>query len=64
MQRSSHRAAFGTMIVLVEQLMLTLDGTIVNVALPSIGTGLDPSSLSWIVNAYSLTSVLQSDFVS
>ncbi|MFI6359705.1 MFS transporter [Streptomyces sp. NPDC050743] len=40
------------MIVLVGQLMLTLDGTIVNVALPSIGTGLGPSSLSWIVNAY------------
>jgi EmrB/QacA subfamily drug resistance transporter len=55
-QRNSRRAAFGIMIVLVGQLMLTLDGTIVNVALPSIGTGLDlgPSSLSWVVNAYTL----------
>ncbi|TQJ92986.1 MFS transporter [Streptomyces sp. SLBN-31] len=55
-QSNSHRAAFGIMIVLVGQLMLTLDGTIVNVALPSIGTGLDlgPSSLSWVVNAYTL----------
>ncbi|UXY24309.1 MFS transporter [Streptomyces cynarae] len=56
LQRSSRRAAFGIMIVLVGQLMLTLDGTIVNVALPSIGTGLGlgPSALSWIVNAYTL----------
>ncbi|MEU6261530.1 MFS transporter [Streptomyces sp. NPDC047043] len=57
-QRGSRRAAFGIMIVLVGQLMLTLDGTIVNVALPSIGTGLGlglgPSALSWIVNAYTL----------
>ncbi|MCA4135692.1 MFS transporter [Arthrobacter sp. M4] len=55
-QRNSRRAAIGIMIVLLGQLMLTLDGTIVNVALPSIGTslGLSPSSLSWIVNAYTL----------
>ncbi|MER6012537.1 MFS transporter [Streptomyces bluensis] len=55
-QRGSRRAAIGIMIVLVGQLMLTLDGTIVNVALPSIGTGLGlgPSALSWVVNAYTL----------
>ncbi|MFI1106055.1 hypothetical protein [Streptomyces melanogenes] len=54
--RSSRRAASGIMIVLVGQLMLTLDGAIVNVALPSIGTGLGlgPSALSWTVNAYTL----------
>lgn len=55
-QRDSRRAAVGILIVLVGQLMLTLDGTIVTVALPSIGTGLGlgPSALSWIVNAYTL----------
>ncbi|TLM80894.1 MFS transporter [Pseudarthrobacter sp. NamE5] len=54
--RNSRRAVVGIMIVLVGQLMLTLDGTIVNVALPSIGTGLGlgPSSLSWVVNAYTI----------
>jgi EmrB/QacA subfamily drug resistance transporter len=53
-QRNSRRAAFGIMIVLVGQLMLTLDGTIVNVALPRLGAGLGPASLSWVVNAYTL----------
>ncbi len=38
-------------------LMIVLDTTIVNVALPSIQTSLDftPDSLSWVVNAYMLT---------
>ena len=38
------------------QLMITLDLTIVNVALPSIHTALhfSPSSLAWVVNAYTL----------
>ncbi|MCI2975307.1 MAG: MFS transporter [Ferrimicrobium sp.] len=38
------------------QLMITLDLTIVNVALPSIHTALHftPSSLAWVVNAYTL----------
>ncbi|AYA20774.1 MFS transporter [Streptomyces fradiae] len=54
--RNARRATIGIMIVLVAQLMLTLDGTIVNVALPRIGAdlGLGPASLSWIVNAYTL----------
>ncbi|WP_198545824.1 MFS transporter [Actinacidiphila yeochonensis] len=42
--------------MLVAQLMLTLDTTIVNVALPRISTdlGFGPSSLSWVLNAYTL----------
>lgn len=39
------------------QFMIVIDASIVNVALPSIGTALeiDPESISWIVNAYTLT---------
>jgi EmrB/QacA subfamily drug resistance transporter len=39
------------------QLMLVLDATILNIALPRIRSGLDLSvtSLSWVVNAYTLT---------
>ena len=38
-------------------LMIVLDGTIVNVALPTIRAdlGFSPSSLAWVVNAYLLT---------
>ncbi len=38
------------------QLMVVLDGTIVNIALPHIQTDLDftPANLSWVVNAYTL----------
>jgi EmrB/QacA subfamily drug resistance transporter len=41
----------------VAQLMLIVDDTIVNVALPTIGEelGFSESSLSWVVNAYFLT---------
>src|SRR6478735_11774399 len=43
-------------IVCVAQFMVVLDATIVNVALPSIQSGLhfSASSLQWIVNAYTL----------
>ena len=39
------------------QFMVVLDASIVNVALPSIGSDLDFSQddLSWVVNAYTLT---------
>ncbi|MFF8973834.1 MFS transporter [Streptomyces sp. NPDC014995] len=49
-------AAVGIAVVLVAQLMLALDTTIVNVALPRIGAGLDftPAGLSWVLNAYTL----------
>src|SRR6478609_1829275 len=38
------------------QLMVVLDGTIVNIALPHIQTalGFTPGNLSWVVNAYTL----------
>jgi EmrB/QacA subfamily drug resistance transporter len=43
-------------VILVAQLMVLLDLTIVNVALPQIQTALDfsPANLSWVLNAYSL----------
>ena len=44
-------------VILVCQLMVTLDATIVNVALPKIQTalGFSTTSLSWVINAYALT---------
>ena len=53
---SAGRAAAGIAIVLVAQLMLILDATVVNVALPRINDALDfgPAGLSWVLNAYTL----------
>lgn len=50
------RAAAGIAIVLVAQLMLILDATVVNVALPRIASDLDfgPAALSWVLNGYTL----------
>lgn len=50
------RAALGILIVLTAQLMLVLDATVVNVALPRIATALDfgPAALSWVLNGYTL----------
>src|SRR5580698_3671183 len=44
-------------VVLCAQLMIVLDMTVVNVALPSMATGLHLSAtgLSWVLNSYSLT---------
>ncbi len=44
-------------VILTAQLMVVLDTTIVNVALPHIqlGLGFSSSSLSWVINAYILT---------
>jgi EmrB/QacA subfamily drug resistance transporter len=44
-------------VMLCAQLMIVLDMTVVNIALPSIAHGLhfSPSSLSWVLNAYALT---------
>src|SRR6478672_149632 len=52
----SGRVATGIAIVLVAQLMLVLDATVVNVALPHIRTdlGFTPAGLSWVLNAYTL----------
>ncbi|MDO7867901.1 MFS transporter [Nocardioides jiangxiensis] len=49
-------SAVGMGAVLVAQLMLVLDATIVNVALPHIATDLhfSPASLSWVLSAYAL----------
>ena len=43
-------------VILVTQLMVILDGTVVNIAMPHIAQALDfsPSSLSWVQNAYAL----------
>lgn len=50
------RAAAAIALVLTAQLMLILDTTVVNVALPHIGDDLafGPASLSWVLNAYTL----------
>jgi EmrB/QacA subfamily drug resistance transporter len=50
------RAAAGIALVLVAQLMLILDATVVNVALPRIDAdlGFGPAALSWVLNAYTL----------
>ena len=50
------KAAAGIALVLVAQLMLILDATVVNVALPHIQDDLTfgPAGLSWVLNAYTL----------
>lgn len=55
-EQDPRRAAIGVGIVLVAQLMLVLDATVVNVALPQIQTdlGFTPAGLSWVLNAYTL----------
>ena len=44
-------------VIAVAQLMVVLDGTIVNIALPSIQRALQfsPTGLEWVINAYALT---------
>ena len=57
-ERSGDRRRwFALLLVCAAQLMLVLDGTIVNVALPAIGDSLGFSEvgLSWVVNSYLLT---------
>lgn len=48
--------SLGIWIVMLAQLMLVLDSTVVNVALPHIATDLhfSAASLSWVLNAYAL----------
>jgi EmrB/QacA subfamily drug resistance transporter len=55
MRRDSRDIALA--LVLGAQLMIILDMTVVNIALPSIASGLHFSapSLSWVLNAYTLT---------
>ena len=54
--RAARRGAIGLGVVLVAQLMLVLDATVVNVALPHIQTdlGFSAAGLSWVLNAYTL----------
>jgi EmrB/QacA subfamily drug resistance transporter len=51
------RRGIALAVVLCAQLMIVLDLTVVNIALPSIARGLHFSapSLAWVLNAYSLT---------
>src|SRR5437870_9563004 len=44
-------------LILTCQLMVVLDATIVNIALPDIKSALhfSPAGLSWVINAYTLT---------
>src|SRR3954466_14533740 len=53
---NARRGAIGLGVVLVAQLMLVLDATVVNVALPHIQAdlGFTPAGLSWVLNAYTL----------
>jgi EmrB/QacA subfamily drug resistance transporter len=55
--RGPDRRAIALALVLGAQLMIILDMTVVNIALPSIARGLHFSepSLSWVLNAYTLT---------
>ena len=43
-------------VILITQLMVILDATVVNIAMPHIREALhfSPSSLSWVQNAYAL----------
>src|SRR2546423_9297005 len=55
---TSERSRWMALVVLcVGMLMIVLDATIVNVALPSIQSdlGFSQSSLAWVVNAYLIT---------
>ena len=50
------RAALALAVIVTCQLMIVLDGTIVNIALPSIqrDLGFSESDLAWVLNAYAL----------
>jgi EmrB/QacA subfamily drug resistance transporter len=55
--RAGSRPGIALAIMLGAQLMIILDATVVNIALPRIQNGLDfsPTSLSWVMNGYTLT---------
>jgi EmrB/QacA subfamily drug resistance transporter len=56
-QKLERRRWYGLILLCSAQFLVVLDASIVNVALPSIGTALDfsQSNLAWVVNAYVLT---------
>jgi EmrB/QacA subfamily drug resistance transporter len=51
------RAGLALAIICIAQLMVVLDATVMNVALPSIkhDLGFTPTGLTWVITAYSLT---------
>ena len=51
---SDPRRAWALVVLLATQLMVILDGTIVNVALPTIRTdlGFTDTGLAWVVNGF------------
>lgn len=53
---AGRRAALALAVIVTCQLMIVLDGTIVNIALPSIQQqlGFSESDLAWVLNAYAL----------
>jgi len=55
-KKASRRRRLVLGLVLSAQLMVVLDATIVNIALPDISRALrfSPTSLSWVINAYTL----------
>src|SRR4051812_7071965 len=56
-QLSSRTRWLALLILCIGDLMIVVDTTVVNVALPSIGEdlGFSQASLAWVVNAYMLT---------
>src|SRR5450432_4866891 len=55
--RRGHHPGLALAVIVTSQLMVVLDATIVNVALPTIQTALKFSytNLTWVLNAYTLT---------
>jgi EmrB/QacA subfamily drug resistance transporter len=55
--RAGHHPGAALAVIVGAQLMIVLDATIVNIALPHIQTALkfSATSLSWVLNAYTLT---------
>ncbi|HSP37931.1 MAG TPA: MFS transporter [Frankiaceae bacterium] len=55
--RRGHHPGIALAVIAASQLMVVLDATIVNIALPSIQTALNfqTADLSWVLNAYTLT---------
>jgi MFS family permease len=54
---TSRAKNFALVLLAMTQLVVVIDASIINVALPSIGKGLHISQndLSWVVNSYTLT---------
>src|SRR4029453_732028 len=55
--RRGYHPALALTVIAASQLMVILDATIVNIALPQIqqALGFSTTSLSWVLNAYTLT---------